>query len=363
MRVYLDHNATSPLRPAAKAAMLAAMDACGNPSSVHAEGRAARKIIDDAREKLGSMLGCLPQMITFTGGGTEANNLAIRGVGAERILVSAIEHSCVLAAARETGKLLEIIPVDEQGRVKLEALEALLRKSVPNTLVSIMLANNETGVIQDLSAIAAVVRNAGALLHVDAVQAFGKIPVNFGLLGCDMLTVAAHKVGGPKGVGALIIRDGLVVAPLIVGGGQELRRRSGTENVVAIAGFGALAGEPLVETHYLIDKMHNALNDTVIFSDRVARLSNTICFAYPGMIAETLLINFDLEGIAVSSGSACSSGKVARSHVLDAMGVAPDISRGAIRVSLGWNTTEADVTRFMDVWQKITARHRAKRAA
>jgi cysteine desulfurase len=343
--------------------MIEAMDACGNPSSIHEEGRTARKIIDDSREHLGFMLGCLPQMITFTSGGTEANNMALRGVGAERILVSAIEHSCVLAAARESRKPLEIIPVDEQGRVKLELLEALLVKAVPNTVVSIMLANNETGVIQDMGMISAMVRGAGALLHVDAVQAFGKIPLNFGMLGCDMLTVAAHKVGGPKGVGALIIRDGLAVEPLIVGGGQELRRRSGTENVAAIAGFGALAAEPLVETHALMDTLQAALSDCSIMSDRVARLSNTICFAQPGTTAETLLINFDLEGIAVSSGSACSSGKVARSHVLDAMGVAPEISRGAIRVSLGWNTTEADVTRFIETWTKLTARRRAKQAA
>lgn len=362
MRTYLDHNATSPLRPTVKAAMLSAMDLCGNPSSIHGEGRAAYKIIDDARTKLGFALGCLPQMITFTSGGTEANNMAIRGVGAERILVSAIEHPSVLEAAKATGKKVESVPVDAQGRIDLKAFETMLVRA-PNTLVSVMLANNETGVIQDMATIAAMVRGAGALLHVDAVQAFGKMPVNFGILGIDMLTVAAHKVGGPKGIGALVIRDGLAVEPLLQGGGQELRRRAGTENVVAIAGFAAVAGEALLETHELSDQLVAGLGDAIIFSENVVRLSNTSCFAVPGLKAETAIMLLDLEGLAVSSGSACSSGKVGRSHVLDAMGVAPEISSGAIRVSLGWNTTSDDVTRFNDVWTKITARHVARRAA
>ncbi len=362
MRTYFDHNATSPLRTSVKAAMTAAMDIGGNPSSIHAEGRAAYKIIDDARQKLGFLLGCLPQMITFTSGGTEANNMAIRGVGAERILVSAIEHSCVMEAAKATGKRLEIIPVDAQGRLDLAAFEALLVRT-PNTLVSVMLANNETGVVQDMATIAAMTRSTGALLHIDAVQAFGKIPVNFGLLCCDMLTVAAHKVGGPKGIGALIVRDGLVIQPLVFGGGQELRRRAGTENSLAIAGFAAAASEGLVQTHELTDHLVSHLGDAIVFSDRVERLSNTTCFALPGLKAETALMLFDLEGIAVSSGAACSSGKVGRSHVLDAMGVAPEISSCAIRVSLGWNTTQDDVARFSDIWKKITQRHVSRRAA
>jgi cysteine desulfurase len=362
MRTYLDHNATSPLRPSVKAAMSAAMDVCGNPSSIHGEGRAAYKIIDDARTKLGFVLGCMPQMTTFTSGGTEANNMAVRGVGAERILVSAIEHPCILETAKATGKPVERIPVDSQGRLDLKSFENMLVRT-PNTLVSVMLANNETGVVQDMATIAAMVRGAGALLHIDAVQAFGKMQVNFGLLGCDMLTVAAHKVGGPKGIGALIIRDGLAVEPLIQGGGQELRRRAGTENVVAIAGFAAVAAEVMVETHEMTDQLVAGLGDAIVFSDRVERLSNTTCFALPGLKAETALMKLDLEGFAVSSGSACSSGKVGRSHVLDAMGVAPDISTCAIRVSLGWNTLQDDVARFVDVWMKVTARHRARRAA
>jgi cysteine desulfurase len=288
--------------------------------------------------------------------------MAIQGVGAERILVSAIEHPCVLEAAKQTGKHVELIPVDGQGRIDLTKFEAMLVRA-PNTLVSVMLANNETGVIQDMAMIGAMVRGAGALLHIDAVQAFGKVPVNFGLLGCDMLTVAAHKVGGPKGIGALVVRDGLAVEPLLVGGGQELRRRAGTENIIAIAGFAAVAGETQLDTHQLTDQLVRGLDGATVFSDRAERLSNTTCFALEGMPAETALMALDLKGIAVSSGSACSSGKVGRSHVLDAMGIAPEISRCAIRVSLGWNTTEQDVVRFVDVWNTLKARASARRAA
>jgi cysteine desulfurase len=361
MRVYLDHNATSPLRPEVKAVMLAAMDQSGNASSIHREGRAARKVMDDAREKISFAVGCLPQMITFTSGGTEANTMAIRGVGAERILVSAIEHPCVLDAARATGKPVDIIPVDDQGGLDPAVLEKMIVG--PNVLVSVMLANNETGVIQPIQDIIAVAKAKGALVHVDAVQAFGKLPVNFGLIGCDMLTLACHKVGGPKGIGALIVRDGLVVEPLLVGGGQELRRRAGTENIPAIAGFGAAAELPMLDTHNLMDILQNRLTDCVVFSNLRERLSNTICFAVPGMKAETLLMNLDLEGFAVSSGSACSSGKVGRSHVLDAMGADPAISSGAIRVSLGWNTTADDVSRFLSSLNALRARHSARRAA
>ncbi len=361
MRVYLDHNATSPLRPEVKAAMLSVMEVGGNASSIHREGRAARKLMDDAREKIGFALRCLPQMITFTSGGTEANAMAIRGVAAERILVSAVEHPCVLDAARSTGKIVEIIPVDEQGRVDAAVLETMIVG--PNVLVSVMLANNETGVIQPINDIIAVAKAKGALVHVDAVQAFGKYPVNFALMGCDMLTVAAHKVGGPKGIGALVVRDGLVVEPLLVGGGQELRRRAGTENILAIAGFGVAAELPLVETFELTDALQDGLTGCVVFSDRRERLSNTTCFAVPGMKAEMLLMNLDLEDFAVSSGSACSSGKVGRSHVLDAMGVAPAISSGAIRVSLGWNTTAEDVSRFISTLNSLRAKAVARRAA
>jgi cysteine desulfurase len=361
MRIYLDHNATSPLRPSVKAAMLAAMDVGGNPSSVHGEGRRARKIMDDGREALAFKLGCLPQMMTFTGGGTEANNMALRGVGAEHILVSAVEHPSVLAAAKASGKVVEVIPVDEFGRVRIDALETMLGRA--NTLVSVMLANNETGIVQDIASVVDVAKKAGALVHVDAVQGFGKRPVNFGIMGCDMMTVAAHKVGGPVGIGALVVRDGLVIEPLLAGGGQELRRRAGTENIAAIAGFAAVAQEPQLETYDLNDALEAGLSDTVIFSDGRERLCNTTCVAVPGMKAETLLMNLDLAGFAVSSGSACSSGKVGRSHVLEAMGVAPDLAACAIRISLGWNTTASDIEKFLTTFHSLRTRAQARSAA
>ncbi len=341
--------------------MIAAMEAHGNASSIHGEGRKARKIMDDAREVLAFKLGCLPQMLTFTSGGTEANNMALRGMGAEHILVSAVEHPSVMAAAKASGKTVEVIPVDEFGLVKIGSLQGMLGR--PNTLVSVMMANNETGIVQPMAEIVDVAKKAGALVHVDAVQGFGKRPVNFGLIGCDMMTVAAHKVGGPVGIGALIVRDGLVIEPLLAGGGQELRRRAGTENISAIAGFAALAQEPQLDTFELNDKLEAGLSDCVIFADGRERLCNTTCFAAPDMKAETLVMALDLDGIAVSSGSACSSGKVGRSHVLDAMGVAPELASNAIRVSLGWNSTEQDVTRFLEVFNKLRVRHQARRAA
>jgi cysteine desulfurase len=266
----------------------------------------------------------------------------------------------VLEAAKASGKPVEIIPVDGDGLVDIAALDKML--AGPKALVSIMLANNETGVIQDIPALSALVSKAGHGLHVDAVQGFGKMPVNFGLLGCDALTIAAHKVGGPKGVGALILRDRLVMEPLVVGGGQELRRRSGTENTMAIAGFGAVAREADLQIAPLADELKAALDGCVIFSDKVPKLSNTFCFAVAGFSAETLLMKLDLEGLAVSSGSACSSGKVAQSHVLNAMGVASELSQGALRISLGWNTTPADINHFSAVWRKIMARASAKAA-
>ena len=361
MRTYLDHNATSPLRPAVKAAMQAAMDVHGNASSIHAEGRKARKLMDDARETLSFTLGCLPQMLVFTSGGTEANTLALQGVGAEHVLVSAVEHPSVLAAAKATGKQVELVPVDAHGRVRDDALAARLGR--PNTLVSVMLANNETGVLQPIADIVELVHKSGALLHVDAVQGFGRRQVNFGLLGCDMMTVACHKAGGPVGIGALVVRDGLVLEPLLQGGGQELRRRAGTENIVAIAGFAAAAQAEHIDTSALTATLEESLSDAIIFGDGVERLCNTTCFAVPGMRAETLLMNLDLDGIAVSSGSACSSGKVGRSHVLEAMGVSQDLAACAIRISSGWNTKDADIERFVTSFNKIKARQQNRVAA
>ena len=340
--------------------MQAAMEIDGNASSIHAEGRKARKHMDDSRDKLAFHLGCLAPMLTFTSGGTEANNMALRGVAVERILISAVEHPSVRAAAAASGKPVETIPVDNFGRVDLNALEKMLNG--PKALVSVMFANNETGVIQPIQDIVALASKAGALTHVDAVQAFGKIKVNFGLLGCDMMTVGAHKVGGPTGIGALIIRDGLVVEPLLHGGGQELRRRPGTENVIGMAGFAALTHCAEINMQKFTSEIEQALEGCVIFGQGAERLNNTIYFGCAGMRAETLLMNFDLEGIAVSSGSACSSGKVAHSSVLQAMGVAPEISAAAIRVSLGWNTRVENIHNFIAVWRKLNQRSKAKAA-
>jgi len=361
MRSYLDHNATSPLHPAARQAMLAAIEAVGNASSVHAEGRASRRHLDDARDAVAQALGALPGMLVFTSGGSEANNLALKGVKVERLLISAIEHPSVLEAARASGKAVEIIPVTPAGIVDLVALEAALPGSP--ALVSVMLANNETGIIQPVREVAAMAARHGALVHCDAVQALGKIPVSFGLLGVDLLTVSAHKLGGPVGCGALVIRDGISLSPLIHGGAQELRRRAGTENVPAIAGFAAALQEKPQYIKVLRDDLESLLEGAVVIGTGVDRLPNTTCFAYPGLLAETMLMAFDLDGIAVSSGSACSSGKVAKSHVLAAMGLAPEVAASAIRVSLGWNTTREDIERFGAVWRRILARQQSKAAA
>jgi cysteine desulfurase len=361
MRCYLDHNATSALRPAARHAMIAASEVAGNASSIHAEGRAARKQLDDARDVIAKELGVLPGMVIFTSGGSEANNLAIKGAAVDRILVSAIEHPSVLEAARATGKPVAAIPVTSAGVVDLAALAKML--AGPKALVSVMLANNETGAIQPLREIAALAASHGSVVHTDAVQALGKVNVNFGLLGIDLMSVSAHKLGGPQGCGALIVRDETALDPLIHGGAQELRRRAGTENIAAIAGFAAALEEKMNEVRRLRDILESQLEPAVIFSADVERLPNTTCFASPGLLAETLVMAFDLDGIAVSSGSACSSGKVSRSHVLAAMGVAPELAAGAIRVSLGWNTTEEDIVTFIAAWRRIMARQRSKAAA
>ncbi|MEM8646902.1 MAG: cysteine desulfurase family protein [Pseudomonadota bacterium] len=373
-RTYLDHNATSVLRPEAKAAMVEAMDAGGNPSSVHTEGRGARRRVDLAREQVAALVGARPDLVIFTSGGTEANSLALRGTGAKRLIISATEHPAVMDAARGTGLPVAIVPVDGNGVLDLEALERVLKNDEGQALISVMVANNETGVLQPIQEVVALAQAHGALVHTDAVQAAGKMTVSFPLLGVDMLTLSAHKLGGPQGIGALVVRDGLELAPMLLGGGQELRRRGGTENGAGIAGFGAAAEAAhsgLVGYESNIKALRDDLQAKLlksdprlqIFSGEADRLPNTLCFAHPEMTAETLLIAFDLEGIAVSSGSACSSGKVEQSPVLAAMGVEAEFASGAIRVSLGWNSNVEDVERFADAWTKIAARHKARKAA
>lgn len=370
-RSYLDHNATSPLRPEARAAMLAAFEAGGNASSVHMEGRAARALVDDARETVAGALGCLPDMVVFTSGGTEANNMALKGaaaIGVRRLVVSAVEHSSVLATAAASGLPVDAVSVDGNGLIDLPALDALLGKDEAPALVSVQVANNETGAIMPLAEVVAIARRHGAFIHSDAVQGLGKLALRWAMLGVDMMSVSAHKLGGPQGVGALVLRDGLGLAPLVHGGAQELKRRAGTENVAAIAGFAAAlsaaeAGDCAALRDRLEVELRRAAPQVTILAEAAPRLANTTSFALPGLDSATALMAFDLAGIAVSSGSACASGKVARSHVLAAMGIAPELAAGAIRVSLGWNTTDADIERFAAAWSLIAARLHNRAAA
>ena len=369
-RVYLDWNATTPLRSEARAAMVAAYDLVGNPSSVHAEGREARRLVEEARSTLASAVGALPRNVVFTSAGTEANALALSpglrgpsGGPVERLLVSAVEHASVLAGGRFPAAKVGHIRVTRAGVVDLDHLKALL-KDGPPTLVSIMAANNETGALQPVAEAAGIVHDAGGLLHADAIQALGKIAFNINAVGADLATFSAHKIGGPKGIGALVVAEGVSgVEPLLRGGGQELNRRAGTENVAGIAGFGAAVKaalqalpEDAKRMATLRDRLENgirAIAGATIFSDNTERLPNTILFTAPGLKAETAVIGFDLEGIAVSSGSACSSGKVQPSHVLSAMGFDPAVAQGAVRLSLGWSTEPDDINRALEAWRKL----------
>jgi cysteine desulfurase len=371
-RAYFDWNATAPLRPAARAAMLAALDQAGNPSSVHAEGRAARQLIERARSQVAGLAGVDPGDVIFTSGASEANAMALSpGWSArpgqpalERLLVSAIEHPSVLGGGRFGPGRTHPVPVNSQGVVALDALRALLAGKP--ALVSIMLANNETGAVQPIREAAEIVHEAGGLLHVDAVQAPGRISLSFNELGADLVTLSAHKIGGPKGVGALIRRSGLHLSePLIGGGGQERGLRGGTENVAGIAGFGAAAAEiasrlsaEAAHTLRLRERLEAGLRaitpDVIIFGQSADRLPNTTCFSHPGLRAEMAVIAFDLAGMSVSSGAACSSGKVQPSTVLAAMGVDPALARGAIRVSTGFSTGDADIEHFLSAWTKLS---------
>jgi cysteine desulfurase len=372
-RSYFDWNATAPLRPQAAAALTQALGVPGNPSSVHAEGRAARRLVERAREQVAALVGAEPGNVVFTSGGTEANMLALTPAietaqekqPRDRLVLSAIEHVSVLSGGRFPKGSVAAIRVAADGRFDLAALsDAVARASRP--LVSLMLANNETGVVQPVAAAAAIAHAAGGLLHVDAVQGPGRIACDIGALGADLMTISAHKLGGPKGVGALVRRadDIHFPDPLIRGGGQERGLRAGTENVAAIAAFGAAAhaarehGAAEAERmRTLRDALEAGLKaitpHAVIFGEAAERLPNTTLFAVEGMKAETAVIAFDLEGIAVSSGAACSSGKVQPSHVLAAMGVSPVLTRGAVRMSLGWSTTESDIECLLGAWRKL----------
>jgi len=346
---YLDHNATSPMRPMALDAMAEALRVGGNPSSVHRPGRAARARIDKARKQVAEFVGAMPGEVVFTSGGTEANNMALRGHN--RVLVSAIEHESVLKAVPDA----ERIPVEGNGVVDLAALERMLASGP--ALVSVMFANNETGVIQPIAEVVRLARAAGALVHCDAVQAAGKVPVDLHGLGVDYLSLSAHKLGGPTGVGALVVRSGAPFATDRLGGGQESYRRAGTENVAGIAGFGAAAeaSRDGLDVAGLRDRIEANLPGKV-HGAGAPRLPNTTCLSMPGVKAETQVMALDLAGVAVSAGSACSSGKVTRSAVLAAMGVDPVEAETAIRISCGWNTIFEDIERLIAAWQGLYTR-------
>jgi cysteine desulfurase len=369
-RVYLDWNATTPLRREAREAMAAAWDLQGNPSSVHAEGRQARRLVEDARSAISGAICATPRNVVFTSGGTEANALALSpgprrtsGLPVQRLLVSAIEHASVLTGGRFAADAIGTIGVTGSGLLDLDQLREALAGGPP-ALVSVMLANNETGAVQPISEAAEMVHSAGGLLHVDAIQAFGKISFDIKVIGADLVTLSGHKIGGPKGVGALVLAEGVAgLEPLLRGGGQELGRRAGTEDVAGIAGFGAAANAAMnsldsdaVRVESLRNRLESGLRQTpgvIVFSHEVPRLPNTTLFTVPGLKAETAVIGFDLAGVAVSSGSACSSGKVQPSHVLEAMGFGPEIAQGAVRLSLGWSTSDADVDYCLEAWRKL----------
>jgi cysteine desulfurase len=376
-RVYLDWNATSPLLPAARDAFVEALDSFGNPSSVHAEGRAARALVEEARARVASLAGVAPAGVTFTSGGTEAANLALTPsltspgeAPFDLLFVSAVEHACVLDGHRFAPELVRIVPVTTEGVIDLEALEAMLIAADPaRVMLALQAANNETGAIQPVREAASLVHARGGVVVCDAVQAAGRIDIGAEALQADAIILSAHKIGGAKGVGALALRasNANIGMRLVRGGGQERNLRAGTENVAGIAAFGVAAEwtmrEQATEMSRLAAlrdglerRLMRALPDLMIFSADSPRLANTSAFALPEAAATTLLIGLDLEGFAVSSGSACSSGKVKASHVLAAMGIAPDIASGAIRVSLGRDTNEANIIAFADAFVRVASR-------
>jgi cysteine desulfurase len=363
---YLDWNATAPLRPQAVAAIGAALAECGNASSVHRWGRAARQRVERAREQVAALVGAARDGVVFVSGGTEANHLALLGCGRARVLVSAVEHHSVLHALPSA----ESIPVDHDGIVDLGQLDEMLAADARPALVSVMFANNETGVIQPVTEVAERAHAHGALFHCDAVQAAGKVPLSIDAIGADLLSLSAHKLGGAPGIGALVIGDGIHLLPMIRGGGQERGRRAGSENLLGIAGFAAAAeaaGASIAE-YERVRRLRNEMEaeilvnapDAVVIGGDVLRLPNTSAIAMPGVSAETQVIALDLDGVMVSAGAACSSGKVGPSHVLAAMGMPPEIAGSTIRVSLGWSTAEADIAHFLDSWSALYRRHRGR---
>ncbi|MCW2307427.1 cysteine desulfurase family protein [Rhodobium gokarnense] len=376
-RAYLDWNATTPLRLDARAAMAAAFDVVGNPSSVHGEGRKAAAILRDARDAVADLVGAASDRVVFTSGGTEANAAVVRPDLYDRIIVSAVEHDSVKAAASSDPARLVTIPVDVTGEIDLTALDRLLDQTAgARVLVSVMLANNEVGTIQPVAEAAELCHAHGAVIHCDAVQAVGKLPVSMAALGVDFLTLSGHKFGGPKGVGAIVCGPSAAVTPLIRGGGQERRQRAGTENLIGIAGMGAAirAAADGMDDWGRVAALRDRIEDFVgklpgvgasapVLIAPEKRLPNTTAVALPGLKADMMVMTLDLEGVAVSAGAACSSGKVKRSDVLAAMGAPAAIADATIRVSLGWETGEKDVDRFCTAFETLYRRWRQRLGA
>ncbi|MDE1900342.1 MAG: cysteine desulfurase [Alphaproteobacteria bacterium] len=364
--IYLDTNATAPIKPAVRAAMMEAMERHGNPSSAHRYGRIARRYVEDARAAVAAMTGAKPAQVIFTAGGTEANNLILSNYAS--VYASAIEHDSVLAFVPPDNRL----PVTRDGILDLDAADAILKNAPRGSLVSVMKVNNETGIIQPVATLAALAKKYGHIVHADAVQAAGRLPVDFAALGVDAMTVSGHKIGAAQGVGALIARENLNLQPHMRGGGQERNRRAGTENVAGIVGLGVaaqLAADDIRDMPRLAalrDRLETVLSgiagdDAIVIGNAVPRVANTLSIALRGVNSETQVAAMDLSGVAVSAGSACSSGKVKASHVLKAMGYAPDIAGCALRVSLGWHTSESDIMRCAEAWENLYRRTRAAR--
>lgn len=353
---YLDHNATTPVHAKVLQALPEFLALPYNASSVHQLGRKAKHLLEQARKQVVAACGAEAAQVVFTASGTEANNWVLHHAqGAEHVAVLVTEHSSVLAPAAQ--RHATHIPVDENGVIKLEALERILAVTPGKTLVSVQLANNETGVIQPVAEVVKIVLQHGGFVHTDASQALGKIPLNFEALNVDFMTVSAHKCGGIAGAGALIMKKGLKITPLFVGGGQEVGYRAGTENIPAIAVFGLAASLAQPQRNalqtYLEQQIQAVSAQAIIAGQGADRLPNTSYILTPGMSNETQLIHYDMAGIAVSAGSACSSGKISASHVLKAMGYSDTLASSSIRVSTGPNSTQQDIDHFLSVWQKI----------
>ena len=376
VRTYLDFNATAPLRPEAKAAVIAALEEFGNPSSVHDEGRRARAIVEKAREDVARLVGAKAAEVVFTASGTEGAG-AVLAMDWDTVIVSKAEHSAVLAAARRAAerraRILEI-DVTAEGSIDVVACERALETAVADggqVLIALQMANNETGVVQPCAPLFARARELGAAVLCDTVQTAGRVRVDCAALGADYIVLSGHKIGAPKGSGALIVREGARFVPLLRGGGQEKNRRAGTENVAGIAGLGAAARVALQDydgferLRAMRERLEKGVRELTpeaqILGEGTERLANTSAILLPGRRGETLVIALDLAGIAVSSGAACSSGKVGRSHVLEAMGLDAEAAQSAIRVSLGWSSVPEDIDRFLAAWADIARREAVTR--